>query len=216
MTTRLPTQRALPPSPPPSPPSDPTFDDIFGSAPSSPSLAASNPSSSLLETSPSTPLRDWRTTSADPSDIPKLRRVHVTAGYRDGVAASKEKFLQEGFDEGFVLGAEVGREVGWVLGVLGGWWDALASTSASSLGSGNGDEVLREVTAALEEAKRELSIEKVFGNEWFDDKVLWSFRVPGEEGDVLIVRVAEAHPLVRKWRVRVEDLAKKWGVDLGF
>ncbi|PYH47831.1 Yae1 family protein [Aspergillus saccharolyticus JOP 1030-1] len=56
----------------------------------------------------------------EPSDLPSLRRQHVTAGYRDGLAASKSTQVQAGFDAGFPVGAQLGMRVGTVLGVLEG------------------------------------------------------------------------------------------------
>src|ERR1700743_1503923 len=58
---------------------------------------------------------------APPDIISDAQRVHTvksTAGYRDGISVSKEKFIQEGFDEGFLLGAEIGLAVGYIHGCM--------------------------------------------------------------------------------------------------
>lgn len=54
------------------------------------------------------------------SDLPALRRTHLTDGYRAGLAEGKEQpeIAQKGFDEGYPAGAELGLRVGWVLGVM--------------------------------------------------------------------------------------------------
>lgn len=88
---------------------DNSLDDIFGSSPphetAHPIALPSNPS-------PSNP--------AEPSELPSLRRQHVTAGYRDGISASKGEHVQAGFDAGFPVGAQLGMRAGTVLGILEG------------------------------------------------------------------------------------------------
>lgn len=84
---------------------DNSLDDIFGSSP---------PPSS--EINPPLPTE----TPAEPSDLPSLRRQHVTAGYRDGISASKGEHVQNGFDAGFPVGGQLGMRAGTVLGILEG------------------------------------------------------------------------------------------------
>lgn len=60
------------------------------------------------------------------SDVPRLRSVHVTAGYRDGIADGKTRSVQAGFDEGYSLGAVMGLNVGWIMGILDGLIVAMA------------------------------------------------------------------------------------------
>ncbi|KAJ5154639.1 uncharacterized protein N7500_010078 [Penicillium coprophilum] len=90
----------------PDPAVDNSLDDIFGSSPpresSLPSTTTPNPQ------------------STEPSDLPSLRRQHVTAGYRDGTSASKGAHVQEGFDAGFPVGAQLGMRAGTVLGIMEG------------------------------------------------------------------------------------------------
>jgi len=82
-------------------PVDNSLDDIFGSSPE--------------------PERVLHTeTTNEPSDLPSLRRQHVTAGYRDGLATSKGQHVQEGFDAGFPIGAQLGMRAGTILGILEG------------------------------------------------------------------------------------------------
>ncbi|PYI02338.1 hypothetical protein BO78DRAFT_377269 [Aspergillus sclerotiicarbonarius CBS 121057] len=82
-----------------------TLDDIFGSSPPAPSHH--NPDSNPP-------------TNNEPSDLPSLRRQHVTAGYRDGIEASKSTHVQSGFDAGFPIGAQLGMRAGTILGILEG------------------------------------------------------------------------------------------------
>lgn len=157
------------------PPPRTTLDDVFGDA-SDAHLASTE-----------APL---------PSDMPRLEREHVTAGYRDGVTAAKGTDVQAGFDEGFSLGAEVGKRVGEILGLLEGIHEAV----------GGDDGLVRRV-------REDLAAEKVFGKGfWFEDGT-WSFEVAGE--DILFADVAAAHPLVRKWGDVVEGEVRRWGVDVG-
>lgn len=92
----------------PHPAPDNSLDDIFGS--SSPETATTEPPMPK-PTAPS---------SAEPSDLPSLRRQHVTAGYREGISASKAQHVQRGFDTGYPVGAQIGMRAGTVLGILEG------------------------------------------------------------------------------------------------
>src|ERR1700761_4703178 len=105
------------------------LDDVFGSAPTSPALPAQ-----ASENNEDAQLDVFG--SVHPSDVPRLRSTHVTNGYREGIAASKEKFVQEGFDEGYALGAELGLKAGWCLGVLEGLLRTEPRAEASSAGGG--------------------------------------------------------------------------------
>lgn len=159
------------------PPPRATLDDVFGDAAPSAHFAAE----------PSLP-----------SDMPRLEREHVTAGYRDGVTAAKGNSVQDGFDEGFSLGAEIGKRVGEILGLLEGIHEAAAAAG--------GDEEL------VKRAREELAADKVFGKEfWFEDGT-WRFEVAGE--GIVFADVAGAHPLVRKWEGIVEGEVKRWRLDL--
>jgi hypothetical protein len=80
-------------------------------------------------------------------DIPRLRREHHTAGYREAIAISKDQYLQAGFDSGYPFGATVGLEVGAILGTL----QALGLQSLERV------------------AKGELSAEALFSNKFYDE-----------------------------------------------
>lgn len=189
------------------------LDDVFGSAPPSP-IQTSAPSTDSARAA----------ASQHPSDIPRIRSTHVTNGYREGVAASKEKFLQDGFDEGYALGAELGLKAGWLLGALEGLIKALPDRGAGE--SGNQSEEVHHaqdrelVRRMLEDAGAEMKIERLCSREWFGEDGIWLFQVSegaeasdGEE-NVSFAEVADAHPVLAKWRKEVHEVAHSMGVHL--
>ncbi|KAH9824547.1 Essential protein Yae1, N terminal [Teratosphaeria destructans] len=186
---------------------DDPLDDVFGSAPNSPFLGGDD-----------RPAQDatWRPNAQGPSDINRLRSTHVTNGYREGIAVSKERHMQDGFDEGYNLGAEIGLKAGWCLGALDGIWRALppAETSGSAFKhSPTGSDVRK----MLVEAEDELKIEFLFGKDYFGDDGIWLYHVPGAEDEskaTTFDKIADAHPMVYKWCAVVADLAKKLDLEL--
>ncbi|OCT53842.1 hypothetical protein CLCR_10592 [Cladophialophora carrionii] len=68
------------------------------------------------------------------SDLPALRRQHMTDGYREGLSVGKARVMQSGFDAGYPLGVEVGLRAGNVLGVLEG---VIAALTSSKSGAGS-------------------------------------------------------------------------------
>lgn len=191
----------IPASPPPSPLPTNHLSDIYDSAPPSPTLDPANPP---------------RTHEAL-TDLPALRRTYTTAGYRDGIAASKAEFVQAGFDEGFSLGAVLGLRVGYILGVLEGLVRAVQQVQKKGAGEEGGRQGwVEEVRELRGEAGRELGMQRVMGEEFFDGGGVWRWDVPRAEGkeDVTFREVAEAHPLVAKWMGVVREVAERRGVNL--
>ncbi|EYE96093.1 Yae1 family protein [Aspergillus ruber CBS 135680] len=94
------------------PPAADILDDIFGSSPP--------PSSSIERDNDPDAEATAPAAAAEPSDLPSLRRQHVTTGYRDGISLSKGEHVQDGFDAGFPVGAQLGMRAGTVLGILEG------------------------------------------------------------------------------------------------
>jgi hypothetical protein len=174
---------------PPTPPHDNALDDIYGSAPSSPILSANAPARSYEIL----------------SDLPSRRRALDTDAYREGLANSKGQYVQEGFDEGYSLGANLGLRVGYVLGVLHGFDGAW---------KGPDERVYKEVADIYKAARKELAIEELLGQQWVDEEGIWKWSVKGEEEDPTFREVADQHPLVQKWMGTVQELAKRWAVDL--
>ncbi|THC87780.1 hypothetical protein EYZ11_012772 [Aspergillus tanneri] len=155
-----------------------SLDDIFGSSPPH-------------ETELQNPPRDqYPLSTVEPSELPFLRRQHVTAGYRDGISASKGEHVQRGFDAGFPVGAQLGMRAGTVLGILEGvirGYESRASsavvkkqlpqrTEGSSSVRGNVDNdndngldegtkraKREEILRLYQMAVKELSVQSVFG-----------------------------------------------------
>lgn len=135
------------------------------------------------------------------SDATKLRAIHNTQGYRNGIGDAKSSKLQQGFDEGFLLGAELGALVGRILGVL----DGLVISG-------------REVRVLRERAMEQLGLKSVFGREYFGEDGVWRWEVGvrgdgGGDGEVTVRDVAGAHPLIGRWVGEVGEVAR--GAGLG-
>ena len=188
-------------------PVDP-LDDVFGSAPASPVLSAEGDNGEESRT--------VRPQILDPSDIPQLRSTHITNGYREGIATSKEKHLQEGFDEGFSLGAELGMRAGWCLGALEGILHAVSAHFGriSDGDAGKGDEdgrvTTEQVGSMLREAEEELKVQNLCGEQYLDSDGIWRYGVPGQDSDeeASFARVAEAHPVIQKWSDTIHSLSQ--------
>ncbi|EXJ85561.1 hypothetical protein A1O1_05925 [Capronia coronata CBS 617.96] len=65
------------------------------------------------------------------SDVPSLRRQHMTDGYREGLSVGKARVMQAGFDAGYPYGVEIGLRVGRLLGVLEGIVSAATSAATT-------------------------------------------------------------------------------------
>ncbi|WPH01733.1 Hypothetical protein R9X50_00458500 [Acrodontium crateriforme] len=195
------------------------LDDVFGSAPNSPVLRPSN-----TDVDDSTKDDGTRYVRTEFSDVPKLRTTHVTNGYREGIAASKEQHIQAGFDEGYSLGAQLGLKAGRVLGQLEGIWHAVvASEQAKSKASVTHEEheIVSElggeaIAKMLADAEKELSVQALFGKEYFGADGIWTYDVPGQEdeSETTFEHVATAHPALKKWDEQLTSLAGKLGLVL--
>lgn len=185
------------------------FDDVFGSAPSSPTRTDDNLSRTTTRVA-------GPSTSQHPSDIPRLRSTHVTSGYREGVAVSKEKYVQKGFDEGYSLGAELALKAGQCLGILEGLLDGLPSAAGRREGERSAEGM--ELSQLVDEAESSLKVEKLCGREWFGEDGVWTFDVPGqddaEETGVSFSEVASAHPIIKHWTDVVQRVATERGIRL--
>jgi len=54
------------------------------------------------------------------SDLPTVKRQHMTDGYREGLGVGKAKVMQKGFDDGYPIGVMIALRVGKVLGCIEG------------------------------------------------------------------------------------------------
>ena len=96
------------------------------------------------------------------SDLPSIRRQHMTDGYREGLSVGKARVIQPGFDAGYPIGVEIALRAGKVLGVLEGYLavkgDALDAKTRG------------EVKKMYEQAKMQLDVKELLGG--VDDKVI--------------------------------------------
>ena len=193
-------QSSTPPSSPPteSPPANILSDVFSDSPPASPSTAPN-------------------THPTEPSDIPRLRAIHSTEGYREGISHAKHQAAQPGFDEAYPLGAIMGLRVGYILGVFEG----LCNAHGAINGQKSGDEgigVRREegqrFEGMLEEAREELKIDNLCRQEYWRSDEIWAYEVQGHAGEenVTFWEVADQHPAVRKWMRKVRDEVRQLGI----
>lgn len=181
---------------PPTPPHDDPLNDIYGSAPSSPSLHGIDPLSLNFQRERAHEIL---------SDLPSRQRALDTDAYREGLANSKGQCVQEGFDEGYSLGANLGIQTGYIFGVLKGFVAAWRGSNKA---------LYRETKEVYNIAQKELAIQELFGQQWINEEGIWNWKVHGEEDDPTFKEVAEQHPVVQKWTAIVTDMAKKWRVDM--
>ncbi|PGH14338.1 hypothetical protein AJ80_05928 [Polytolypa hystricis UAMH7299] len=220
-TTPSPPHSSPHPSTPPSPtttmsaspPLDPqttSLDDIFGSSP-----PYSAPLSLPTQTTHTTDTAGPSTHVPELSDLPRLRRQHVTAGYRDAISVSKQEHVQRGFDAGFPVGAELGIRVGIVLGVLEGLSRCEGSAKKGEkekekekedVGVDGIDGVV-DVTGLYERAKGELSVQKVFGGVVGDGAE--GKKEAEEEGDASVRLGRAGEEVVGNWEARVKKLLEQ-------
>ena len=147
------------------------------------------------------------------SDIPRLRSRHVTEGYREGIAESKEKFIQEGFDEGYSLGAELGLQAGWCLGVLEGVCKALDKAQANGGKQSQADlQTEANPDELFKRAQEEMQMQKLFDPAYFGSDGIWLYDVPGSEDETTFRQVAIAHPVLSKWLSTTRATADRVGL----
>lgn len=141
-----------------------------------------------------------------PSDMRRLETEHTTSGYREGITVAKESSIQAGFDEGFTLGAALGSQAGQLLGIVEGIADAL---------KGHTTEAADASRKLLDAAKGDLSTDTIFSAEYWALDGNWSYEVTAQDGDqILFSDVANAHPMVQKWRRIVNEQLDKWHVQV--
>ncbi|KYG45181.1 hypothetical protein M433DRAFT_67865 [Acidomyces richmondensis BFW] len=187
--------------------------DVFGSEPTSPTLAGRE-----QQDAPGRALTEVQ----ELSDIPRLRSIHVTNGYREGIGTGKEKHMQGGFDEGYGLGAELGLKVGWCLGVLDGIYHALPSTAPSNRIASKSavDQLIisrEDVRKLQSDAEAEMSLQNLFSQNYFHTDYTWRFDVPESQkdaDDITFETIAAAHPLVKKWVEQVTEISRRLGLNL--
>lgn len=140
----------------------------------------------------------------------------MTEGYREGIAESKEKYIQDGFDEGYSLGAELGLKVGWCLGVLEGVCKAVEKAQADGSrevdrGANDGP----EPSKLFERAQDELAMQKLYHTAYFGNDGIWLYDVPGAEEETTFNDVALAHPVLSSWLDVARETANRYGLVVG-
>ncbi|KAL9039094.1 MAG: hypothetical protein Q9214_005017 [Letrouitia sp. 1 TL-2023] len=190
------------PTPPTTPPTNNNLSDIFSDSP---------------------PLTGSTAPSGEVSDIPRLRSTHVTAGYREGISASKDQALQPGFDEAYPLGAILGLRVGYILGVL----EEICAAHSQKARVCK-DEVIYTLEAGrvqtlVQEAREQLKVERVFGKEFWKSDGTWGYDAgemkgleeQGDSADLTFWEVADRHPAISFWMQRLRDEMSKVGLENG-
>jgi hypothetical protein len=174
----------------PLPVQDP-LDDVFGSDGGSPVFGSEHA----------------EVQEAHPSDVRRLQTEHTTAGYREGISVAKAKSIQAGFDEGFSLGATIGLKAGQVLGLLEG--------VAGALRAGNSEDYSK-AQQLLEDARKDLSTGEIYGEKYWAPDGTWKFELQhaASKVDVIFEDVANAHPLISKWNILINEQMRNWGIDL--
>ena len=176
-----------PPSTPPTP--DPSFlSDVFSTTP------PQTPFSSLNE--------------EQPSDIPRLRSIHATAGYRDGVSEAKGQSLQAGFDEGYSIGAAFGLRVGCLLGAVEGLLLATRKRMPEM------QRQAHDLEGQFEKMKDDLTLEKVFDRKWWDNDELWNTGCHLQQSEertdeISIQQIFDSHPLIERWSLILKEERKR-------
>ena len=163
-------------------------DDVWGDDDDSHSNSHSHSHSHAHENCHHEPAarRGGRGGHGHPSDVPRLRQEHTTAGYRDGITVAKAEHVQAGFDEGFGLGATIGAVAGQLLGVLEGLSFAAVSSSSSKSKSQQTEDdeeesfLKEKLRSLLAEAEKDLAVTSIYGKEYWDEDGTWRYEVPGE------------------------------------
>ncbi|KAL8903589.1 MAG: hypothetical protein Q9171_007352 [Xanthocarpia ochracea] len=167
---------------------------------------------------PASPSTTTNNHPTEPSDIPRLRGIHSTEGYREGVSDAKHQAAQPGFDEAYPLGAILGLRVGYILGLLEALCIADGVRKAQKpneegrgITKGDGQRFQR----LLVQAKEELNIQKLCGEEYWRSDGIWAYEVQGKAGeeDVTFWEVVDQHPAIRKWLEKVRDEMRNLGIE---
>ena len=82
------------------------------------------------------------------SELPTVKRQHMTDGYREGLSIGKAIVMQNGFDAGYPIGMAIALRVGKILGCIEG---VLASKDLD-------EDAKVSARRLLEKAKQELAI----------------------------------------------------------
>jgi hypothetical protein len=165
----------------PTRPTTTTLPDTPPMSPETSTIADTTPATALPTTLPDTPPMSLETsTLADIwedeagghateevlSEMPSMKRQHMTDGYREGLSTSKSKVMQAGFDEGYPIGVQIAMRAGPIFGVLEAY---LACKSIDAIPG-----IREKVQAAYKDAVRELDVGYIL--QTTDEEVLASLK----------------------------------------
>jgi len=108
------------------------------------------------------------------SDLPTIKRQHMSDGYREGLGVGKAKVMQKGFDDGYPIGTMIASRAGRVLGCIEG---VLTANDVP-------DERKVAVLKTYERAKSELAIAALLNN-MNDQVIMGSLSIPASIERVL-------------------------------
>lgn len=108
------------------------------------------------------------------SDLPSVKRQHMTDGYREGLSIGKAQVMQAGFDEGYPIGIAIALRAGRVIGCLEGVVAAKDIPEENKI----------PVRKLLDQAKQELPITELLRN-MDDQKLTAATGVPDSVRDAL-------------------------------
>lgn len=122
------------------------------------------------------------------SDLPVVRRQHMTDGYREGLGIGKARIMQKGFDQGYPVGIRIGLRAGKVLGLLEGVVAAKGTQSDAKT----------QVQKLLDRARQELIVSSLM-KDINDEQLMASSEIP-----------ATVEAVLRKWEsIVVGDISDK-------
>lgn len=108
------------------------------------------------------------------------------------------------------------------MGLVAGWVQGVAEGLVFAVGEGA---MAKEIKELVRELVREVVVEKLLGREWVDEEGGWRWevlcwdgekRIQGEGGieEVDLDLVVQSHPVLRKWVVKLTEVAAKLGLDI--
>jgi len=110
----------------------------------------------------------------------------------------------------------IGLRIGNILGILEGLERAIKALLVQNANSREVRLEKENITKLVRKAREELKTESVFAKEFWGPDGVWKYPVKGDvvEGEILFGDVADAHPLLQKWKSMTEEEATRWSLDL--
>ncbi|KAG5999238.1 hypothetical protein E4U21_007189, partial [Claviceps maximensis] len=67
-------------------------------------------------------------------------------------------------------------------------------------------------TQLLRTARDDLGVDSIFSADYWAPDGTWTYDVGGPDGQIVFSDVADAHPMIRKWRDIVDEQLRAWRV----